>query len=95
MIKFTARTDAAYVPALAATGVWLGVGAALDVYLVATHKERVITDVLRTKPGKTLLIVLCLHVVNTLGPADPFRFVAGIIANKFPRIELSDLLPDQ
>lgn len=71
-----------YIPAIIATGIWLGVGAALDIYLVATNKSRVITDVLRTKPGKAFLTLLCLHVVNILGRADPFRAAAFVIQTR-------------
>lgn len=71
-----------YVPAIVATGVWLAVGAALDVYLVATNKSRLITDVLRTKPGKLFLTVLCLHVVNILGKADPFSAAARVVRTR-------------
>lgn len=71
-----------FLPAIIATGVWLSVGAALDVYLVATNRSRLITDVLRTKPGRAFLAVLCLHVVNVLGRADPFRAAAYVIQTK-------------
>jgi hypothetical protein len=71
-----------FLPAIVATGIWLGVGVALDVYLVVTNKSRLITDVLRTKFGKMFLTVLCLHVVNVLGRADPFRAAATVIQTK-------------
>lgn len=71
-----------YRPAVIATGVWLGVGAALDVYLVATNKSRLITDVLRTKPGRMFLVLLCLHVVNVLGRADPFSAAGRVIRTR-------------
>ncbi len=79
MDEFTAIDEGNIVPALVATGVWLAVGAALDVYLVSTNKSHVITDVLRTKPGKAFLIVLGLHVANILGKADPFSAAAYAI----------------
>lgn len=87
--------DNTYRPALVATGLWLGVGAGLDAYLVATHKERVITDVLRTKPGMVFMTVLSLHVANILGKADPFRFAAAAINKKFPVRLLTDSALDQ
>lgn len=65
-----------FVPALVATSVWVAVGVALDVYLVSTNRSHLITDILRTKPGKVGLAVLCLHVVNVLGRVDPFRAAA-------------------
>lgn len=89
------RRDPTYRPALVATGLWLGVGAGLDAYLVATHKERVITDVLRTKPGVVFMTVLSLHVANVLGKADPFRFAATAINKKFPTQTLTDFVLDQ
>lgn len=97
MDGFTEVEKVNFVPALVATGVWLGVGAALDAYLVASRKDRVITDVLRTKPGKVFLAVLCLHVANLLGRADPFSAVAAairrgeVIIVPVP-VELSDAL---
>jgi hypothetical protein len=91
----TVRQRENYKLALAATGVWLGVGAGLDAYLVATHKECVITDILRTKPGMALMGVLCLHVVNWLGPADPFRAAAKALSTKFPVPTLTDIIPNQ
>lgn len=60
-------------PALIATGVWLGVGAALDVGLVATGR-RPMTHFLRTPTGVAFLVVLNLHVADRLGPLDPFRW---------------------
>lgn len=90
MVKSTARTHEEYKSALVATGLWLGMGAGLDAYLIATHKERVITDVLRTKPGMVFMTVLCLHVANVLCPVDPFRIAAKAIGNKFPTHTLSD-----
>lgn len=74
--------DDNFVPALVATGIWLGVGAALDVYLLRSHRSRLITDVLRTKPGRLFLIVLCLHVVNVLGRADPFHAAAYVVQSR-------------
>lgn len=82
MDGYTEPDEVNFLPALVATGVWLAVGVALDVYLVATNKSRVITDVLRTKPGKVFLTVLCLHVANVLGRADPFSAVAHAIQTR-------------
>lgn len=95
MAGSTAKRSDAYRHALVATGIWLSVGAGLDAYLVATHKERVITDVLRTKPGMALMSILGLHVVNWLGPVDPFRFAAKMINSKFPISTLTDVLITQ
>lgn len=94
MDEFTALDEGTIIPALVATLVWLGMGAALDVYLVRSRRSHLITDVLRTKPGKLFLAVLCLHVANILGPADPFRAVAGVIHTKQVVIvpELTDAL---
>lgn len=82
MDEFTDLDTGNIVPALVATGVWLAVGAALDMYLVSTNKSHVITDVLRTKPGRAFLAVLCLHVANVLGKADPFSAVAYVVKTK-------------
>jgi hypothetical protein len=79
--EYTDLDGGTLLPALIATGVWLGVGAGLDVYLV-THKKHVITDVLRTAPGTLFLAVLCLHVANVLGKADPFRAAAAALTKK-------------
>lgn len=95
MAGSTVRIPDGYGPALVATGLWLGIGAGLDAYLVATHKERFITDVLRTKAGKLFMITLGLHVLNRLGPADPFRFAAKTIGNRFPVKALADITLDQ
>lgn len=85
MDGFTELTDDRDLrPALVATGIWLGTGIALDVYLLAKRKECLITDVLRTKPGKAFLIVLGLHVANCLGKADPFRAAAHVINGRLP-----------
>lgn len=82
MDGYTELNEDNFLPAIVATGVWLGVGAALDVYLVASKKPRVITDVLRTKPGKVFLTMLCLHVMNALGPVDPFSAAARAIRSR-------------
>ena len=79
MDEFTEVDPNHFTHALVATGIWLGVGAALDVYLLATKKSHLITHVLRTNPGKVFLAVLCLHVMDVLGPADPFRATASAI----------------
>jgi hypothetical protein len=93
--RSTVRQRENYRTALVATGIWLGVGAGLDAYLVATHKECVITDILRTKPGMAIVGTLFLHVLNCLGPVDPFRYAAKTIGNKFPVSILTDASPDQ
>lgn len=95
MDEFTDLDGGSLIPALVATGVWLGVGAALDVYLVTTNKSRYITHVLRTKPGKVFLALLCLHVVDILGKADPFRAAQYVIQAKRVVVvpELADTLP--
>lgn len=48
-----------------------------DVWLMARDRPPV-TDWLRTRAGKTFLIFLAGHVVDVLGPFDPFRGVAAI-----------------
>ncbi len=90
----TELDDGNIIPAIVATGIWLAVGAALDMYLVSTKKSHVITDVLRTKPGRAFLVVLCLHVVNVLGRADPFSAVAYVIKERqnVTLTELADAL---
>lgn len=82
MDEYTEPNESNFLPALVATGVWLSVGAALDVYLVATNKSHLISDVLRTKPGKVFMIVLSLHVMNVLGRADPFSATARAIQTR-------------
>lgn len=67
--------------AWAATITWLGVGATLDVLLVRKG-ERPITHVLRTPAGLAFLCVLGLHVVDVLGPLDPFRAVGCLVASR-------------
>lgn len=92
MDEFTDLDEGSILPALVATGVWLTVGAALDVYLISTNKSHAITDVLRTAPGKMFLIVLSLHVANILGRADPFSAAARAVKTKrgLPVSSLSD-----
>lgn len=82
-------------PALVATGIWVAVGLALDAYLLVTRKDRLITDVLRTKPGRAAMIVLGLHVANCLGRADPFSACASAINRRLPArvVVLTDPLP--
>lgn len=82
MDGYTELDEDNFLPAIVATGVWLTVGAALDAYLVATNKSRLITDVLRTKAGRVFLVMLCLHVVNVLGRADPFSAAAYVIKTR-------------
>lgn len=97
MDAFTETIDAIdFRPALVATGIWVAVGLALDAYLVVKQKDRLITDVLRTKPGKVGLIVLGLHVANCLGKADPFRAAASLINSRTAHVvvvPLTDPLP--
>ena len=47
-----------------------------DVWLMARDREPV-TAWLRTRPSKTFLMLLGCHVVDVLGPFDPFRGVAA------------------
>lgn len=81
MDGFTEQIDSdTYLHAAVATGIWISIGLLLDAYLIATRRERLISDVLRTRPGKTVLAVFCLHVADRLGRADPFRFAGTIVA---------------
>ena len=64
--------------AWAATITWLGVGATLDIILIRKN-ERPITHVLRTPAGLAFLAVLGLHVIDVLGPLDPFRAVGRLV----------------
>lgn len=48
-----------------------------DVVLMAKDL-RPVTDFLRTKTGTVFLVALGGHVLNVLGPADPFRSLAGL-----------------
>lgn len=50
---------------------------AADVWLMARGLAPV-TESLRTKPGRVFLVLLTCHVVDVLGPLDPFRAVAGV-----------------
>lgn len=98
MDGFTEQTDVLDLrPALVATGIWVSVGLALDAYLLVRGKDRpcgVMTDVLRTKPGKIGLAVLCLHVANRLGRVDPFRAAASLINGRTSSIPvLTDARP--
>jgi hypothetical protein len=94
---FTEQIDVYdYRPAIAATGVWIALGLALDAYLLAKRKNRLISDVLRTKPGRVFLVVFVLHIVNVLGKADPFSFAGSKITARLDRAAqaLTDVLPD-
>jgi hypothetical protein len=71
--EFTDLDAGNIVPALVATGVWLAVGAALDIYLLRSNKSHLITDVLR---------VLGLHVADVLGKADPFSGAGRFIKTR-------------
>lgn len=65
------RVDTAEV-LVACAALTLGVG---DAFLYRQDR-RVVTDVLRTPPVLVGLLVLVAHVLDVLGPVDPFRFVA-------------------
>lgn len=54
---------------------------AADAYLYR-HQQRLITDCLRTKWGTAVLLVLVAHVTDVLGPADPFRAAARLLARR-------------
>lgn len=71
-----ASADEDYTPAIIATLVWLGVGVALDVYLIWTRRQRLISDVFRTKLGKMVLALFCIHIIDKFGRVDPFH-IAG------------------
>lgn len=65
------------------------VGGAAAVLLVADaqlyrHEQRLVTDVLRTRPVTVGLLVLTAHVLDVLGPFDPFRAVARLIPRSAP-----------
>jgi hypothetical protein len=72
--------SATYLHAAVATGIWLSTGLLLDAYLIATRRERLISDVFRTRLGKTVLAVFCLHVIDRLGRADPFKLAGAMVA---------------
>jgi hypothetical protein len=60
------------------------VGGAAVVLLVADahlyrHDQRLVTDVLRMPAATVCLVVTTLHVLDVLGPFDPFRAVARLI----------------
>jgi hypothetical protein len=60
------------------------VGGAAVVLLVADahlyrHEQRLVTDVLRGRTATVGLLVLTAHVLDVLGPFDPFRAVARLI----------------
>jgi hypothetical protein len=85
-----------YRPAVVATSAWIGIGLALDAYLLVKRKDRLISDVLRTKPGRAFLVVFCLHIAKALGPVDPFSAAAGVINGRLAKAAsaLTDALPD-
>lgn len=68
-----------YLHAAVATGIWLSTGILLDVYLITTRRKRLISDVFRTRFGKTILVVFCLHVIDKLGRADPFKLAGAMV----------------
>ena len=60
------------------------VGGAAVVLLAADahlyrHEQRLVTDVLRSPVATVGLLVLTAHVLDVLGPFDPFRAVARLI----------------
>lgn len=80
MDGFTEQTDGdTYLHAAVATGIWLSTGILLDYYLITTRRKRLISDVFRTRIGKTVLAVFCLHVADRLGRADPFRLAGAMV----------------
>lgn len=98
MDGFTEQVDEIdFRPALVATGTWIALGLAFDAYLIARRKNRLISDVLRTKPGKVFLVVFILHIVNCLGKVDPFSYAGSKITARLDRAAqaLADALPDQ
>lgn len=81
MDGFTEQIDGdTYLHAAVATGIWLSTGILLDVYLIATRRKRLISDVFRTRFGKTVLAVFCLHVIDRLGRADPFKLAGTMVS---------------
>jgi hypothetical protein len=46
--------------------------------------DRLITDTLRTKPATFALLILTGHVIDVLGPFDPFRAAARLIPRSAP-----------
>jgi hypothetical protein len=78
---FTDHPDGeTYLHAAVATALWLAFGIFLDIYLILTRRKRLISDVFRTRLGKTVLVVFCLHIVDRLGRVDPFKFAGTMIA---------------
>lgn len=57
--------------------------AGADVHL-CRRGECLITDTLRRPVPKVALIVLTLHVLDVLGPLDPFRLAARHIPRSAP-----------
>lgn len=60
------------------------VGGTAAVLLIADahlyrHDQRLVTDCLRTKWGTVVLLVLVAHVIDCLGPIDPFRAAARLV----------------
>jgi hypothetical protein len=51
---------------------------AADVHLYRKD-QRLITDTLRTRPATVALLVLTAHVLDVLGPFDPFRAATRLI----------------
>lgn len=90
MKRYTASTTDDFRHALAATLAWLGLGAILDVYLLIARKEVLISDIMRTGPGFTVLMVFLMHVVNVLGRFDPFRAAAGVVDSRLIRVDVKN-----
>ena len=67
--------------AAAATALWLAVGAGLDVALVH-HNRRPMTHVLRCPLGAVGFAVLAAHLLDLLGPLDPFCAVGRCIPRR-------------
>ena len=65
---------AAYVVVVAALAI-LGIG---DVWLVRKEKG-LVTHVLRTPAGLAFLSILLLHVLDVLGPIDPFKAIGRLL----------------
>jgi hypothetical protein len=100
---FTDQIDSdTYLHAAVATGIWLATGVVLDVWLIITGRKRLISDVFRTRLGKTVLAVFCLHVIDRLGRADPFKLAGAMIAARVVVAEagaivseLTEVTPDR
>ena len=54
-----------------------------DVHLYR-RGDRLITDTLRTPPACAALLLLTAHVLDVLGPLDPFRAFGRLIPRSSP-----------